>query len=124
MPGEIMRQPELGLFRWGTFEVKPRLKEIDLPGDKREIFICGGGQVYAEALPFCSDLIYASQVGGRRRHFFRLSRSQFDLVEEILDCPEFKSFTTAIPRWPERRSSRPIPFCAFPQKGKNTTGDP
>src|ERR1044071_5307426 len=33
-----------------------RLSEIDLKTETREIFIRGGAQVYAEALPLCSDL--------------------------------------------------------------------
>jgi dihydrofolate reductase len=91
MPGELMGQPELGLFRCGTFEVRSRLEDIDPAGDKREVFICGGGQVYAEALPFCSDL-YLTRV---RRvvegdTFFPPFESQFELAEEILDCPDFK----------------------------------
>lgn len=32
------------------------LHEIDPSKESREIFICGGAEVYAEALPLCSDL--------------------------------------------------------------------
>ena len=32
------------------------LAAIDLAKETREVFICGGAQVYAEALPLCSDL--------------------------------------------------------------------
>ena len=32
------------------------LDELDLGVDPREVFICGGGQVYEQALPRCSDL--------------------------------------------------------------------
>src|SRR6201990_2534527 len=32
------------------------LSEIDLAAETREVFICGGAQVYALALPSCSDL--------------------------------------------------------------------
>jgi dihydrofolate reductase len=58
---------------------------------QREIFICGGAQVYAQALPRCSDL-YLTLV---KRHvegdaFFPRFEDQFDLVEEIRDSPEFK----------------------------------
>ena len=55
-PREILAQPELGLFQCGTFEIVSRLEKIDYAGDPRDLFICGGGQVYAEALPFCTDL--------------------------------------------------------------------
>src|SRR5262249_15619260 len=32
------------------------LSEIDLNRETRDVYICGGAQVYAEALPLCSDL--------------------------------------------------------------------
>lgn len=32
------------------------LDEIDLAHEQRDVFICGGAQVYAAALPRCSDL--------------------------------------------------------------------
>src|SRR5580704_11417157 len=34
----------------------PDLGAIDLVHEAREVFICGGANVYAQALPFCSDL--------------------------------------------------------------------
>lgn len=88
---DLVEQTELGLFRCGTFEVVSRLEKIDYGGDKRQIFICGGGQVYAEALPFCSDLyltLVKRTVEGDT--FFPAFESQFQLAAEILDCPEFK----------------------------------
>jgi dihydrofolate reductase len=88
---EIMDQPELGLFKCGTFEVASRLEKIDLGEDKREIFICGGGQVYAEALPFCSDLyltLVKKVVEGDT--FFPAFENEFELEDEILDAPEFR----------------------------------
>ena len=32
------------------------LGEIDVAKENREVFICGGAQIYAQALPLCSDL--------------------------------------------------------------------
>jgi dihydrofolate reductase len=90
-PPEIFSQPELGLFKCGTFEIAPKLEKIGYARDKREMFICGGGQVYAEALPFCTDLFLTrvkKSVEGDT--FFPPFEDQFELVEEILDCPEFK----------------------------------
>jgi len=90
-PLEILEQPELGLFRCGTFEIAPRLEAIDYSGDPRDLFICGGGQVYAEALPFCSDLYLTCvkrTVEGDA--FFPPFEDQFELAAEILDTPEFK----------------------------------
>jgi len=90
-PGQILEQPELGLLRSGTFEIASRLEKIDYSGDKRDLFICGGGQVYAEALPFCSDLYLTCvkrTVEGDT--FFPAFENQFELAAEILDCPEFR----------------------------------
>ncbi len=33
-----------------------RLDQIDLHADERDVFICGGAQIYALALPLCSHL--------------------------------------------------------------------
>ena len=90
-PREILAQPELGLFQCGTFEIASRLEKVDYAGDPRDLFICGGGQVYAEALPFCSDLFLTcvkKTVEGDT--FFPPFESQFELAAEILDGPEFR----------------------------------
>jgi len=90
-PRDILGQPELGLFECGTFEIASRLEKIDYSGDQRDVFICGGGQVYAEALPFCSDLYLTCvkrTVEGDT--FFPPFENQFELAAEILDCPEFR----------------------------------
>ena len=57
----------------------------------REIFICGGAQLYEQALPLCSDLyltLVLHVVKGDT--YFPPFEHQFVLGEEILDCPEFK----------------------------------
>jgi dihydrofolate reductase len=57
----------------------------------RQIFICGGAQVYKEALPFCSDLYLTCvkrSVEGDT--FFPPFEHLFDKCEEILDRPDFK----------------------------------
>jgi dihydrofolate reductase len=57
----------------------------------REIFICGGAQLYQQALPLCSDLyltLVQRVVEGDT--FFPPFEDQFELVEEVLDHPEFK----------------------------------
>ena len=70
------------------------LSRID-PADSsfagRDIFICGGAQVYAQALPVCSDLyltLVKRVVEGDT--FFPPFEDRFELGEEILDCPDFK----------------------------------
>ena len=67
------------------------LSEIDLAHETREVFICGGGQVYAQALPLCSDLfltLVKREVEGDA--FFPAFEGRFDLIEEIRDTPDFK----------------------------------
>ena len=57
----------------------------------REIFICGGAQVYQQALPLCSDLyltLVKRVVDGDT--FFPPFEDRFELAEEILDRPDFK----------------------------------
>jgi dihydrofolate reductase len=56
-----------------------------------DFFICGGAQVYAKALPLCSDLwltVVKRIVEGDA--FFPPFEDQFELAEEVRDCPEFK----------------------------------
>ena len=57
----------------------------------RQVFICGGAQVYAQGLPSCSDLyltLVKREVAGDT--FFPPFEDQFELAEEIRDTPEFK----------------------------------
>jgi dihydrofolate reductase len=67
-----------------------RLGELPAPTPSRQIFICGGAQVYGQALPLCSDL-YLTLV---KRHvegdaFFPPFEAAFELIREIRDTPEF-----------------------------------
>ena len=67
------------------------LGQIDLVNETRGVFICGGAQVYAQALPLCSDLyltLVKRDVEGDA--FFPPFEDRFELAEEILDCPDFK----------------------------------
>ena len=57
----------------------------------REIFICGGAQLYQQALPLCSDLyltLVQRVVEGDT--LFPPFEDQFELAEEVLDSPVFK----------------------------------
>jgi dihydrofolate reductase len=57
----------------------------------REIFICGGAQLYQQALPLCSDLyltLVQRVVEGDT--LFPPFEDQFELAEEVLDSPGFK----------------------------------
>jgi dihydrofolate reductase len=67
------------------------LNELDLSNDSREVFICGGAQIYQQALPLCSDLyltLVRREVVGDA--FFPAFEDQFTLAKEIRDTPEFK----------------------------------
>jgi dihydrofolate reductase len=70
------------------------LKELDSLDDElanREIFICGGAQIYEQALPMCSDLyltLVKRTVEGDT--FFPAFENKFVLLQEILDQPELK----------------------------------
>ena len=57
----------------------------------REIFICGGAQLYQLALPLCSDL-YLTLVKRTCEGdtFFPPFENAFELDREVLDGPEFK----------------------------------
>lgn len=59
--------------------------------DPREIFICGGAEIYRLALPRCSDL-YLTQVKRETPGdaFFPAFEESFELRETILDTPDFR----------------------------------
>ena len=68
------------------------LEMLDPEQFSDDIFICGGAQIYEQALPRCSD-IYLTLVkreveGGDA--FFPPFEDKFTLLEEIRDTPEFK----------------------------------
>jgi dihydrofolate reductase len=67
------------------------LSEIDPGSETQEVFICGGAQLYAEALPLCSDL-YLTQVKRvvEGDTFFPAFEDKFELAGRILDRPEFE----------------------------------
>jgi dihydrofolate reductase len=57
----------------------------------REVFICGGAQVYQLALPLCSDLyltLVKRNVDGDT--FFPPFEDTFALDKEVLDCADFQ----------------------------------
>ena len=69
------------------FNSLDKLNPDDFPTD---IFICGGAQIYEQALPRCSDL-YLTRVKQTVEGdaFFPLFEPMFRLVEVIADTPEF-----------------------------------
>jgi len=78
-------------FSHPAVQTVPELSRIGLANEHRDVFICGGAQVYAQALPLCSDLfltLVKRVVEGDA--YFPPFEDRFELVEEILDCPDFK----------------------------------
>lgn len=71
------------------FRSLDRLNPDEFPND---IFICGGAQIYEQALPLCSDLyltlVKREVTGGDA--FFPPFEDRFELVAELRDTPEFK----------------------------------
>lgn len=71
--------------------IKDFLK-LDPASSPLEFYICGGAQIYEQALPFCSDLyltLVKREVEGGDA-FFPAFEDKFDLAETIRDEPEFK----------------------------------
>ena len=67
------------------------LDEIDVNADERDVFICGGAQIYALALPKCSDLFLTHVkrvVEGNV--FFPPFEDQFKAEATLQDNPEFR----------------------------------
>ena len=67
------------------------LVEIDPAREAREVFICGGAQIYEQALPLCSDLfltVVQREVAGDA--FFPKFEDRFELVAVVRETPEFK----------------------------------
>ena len=68
-----------------------QIEAISAAAAGREVFICGGAQVYHQALPLCSELyltLIKRVVEGDT--FFPPFEDRFELVEEICNYPEFK----------------------------------
>ena len=67
------------------------LDELPASAPTRKVFICGGAQVYEQALPMCDEILLTlvkREVVGDA--FFPRFEVQFELAEEIRDTPEFK----------------------------------
>ena len=66
------------------------LDEVDLANEPREVFICGGGQIYAQALDRCSDLyltLVKREVEGDA--FFPEFEDRFEKVGKIFETLDF-----------------------------------
>ena len=67
------------------------LEELPMLAGDKQIFICGGAQIYEQTLSLCSELfltLVKREVEGNA--FFPKFEDKFELAEEIRDTPEFK----------------------------------
>jgi len=67
------------------------LHEIDPSRESRDIFICGGAEIYAQTLHLCSDLyltLVKTKVEGDA--FFPEFEKLFQLDKILRECPEFE----------------------------------
>jgi dihydrofolate reductase len=82
---KLGEKTETEIFIFNSLE---KLNPTEFPND---IYICGGAQIYEEALPRCSDLyltLVNREVTGDT--FFPEFENKFKLVEEVRDMLEFK----------------------------------
>jgi dihydrofolate reductase len=80
-----------GAFSHPGVKVIRSLDELPALTAGREVFIAGGAQVYAQALPFCSDLyltLVKREVVGDA--FFPPFEADFELVATLRETSEFK----------------------------------
>ena len=80
-----------GGFQFPGVRTVADLGAIDLANETREVFICGGAQIYEQALPLCSDLyltLVKRMVEGDA--FFPPFEERFELVEQVLENTDFK----------------------------------
>lgn len=67
------------------------LGQIDMSTELREVFICGGAQIYEQALPLCSDLFLTLVRGNVEGDIlFPPFESRFVIKEKLLDASEFE----------------------------------
>ncbi len=91
LPGRETIVLSRGGFAWPGVRTVASLAEIDRAGEARRIYICGGAQVYALALPWCDEL-YLTRVKrvAVGDVLFPPFEEDFALVREIMDRPEFR----------------------------------
>ena len=78
-------------FSHPTVRVVQSLDELASHVAGREVFICGGAQIYEQALPLCSDLyltLVKREVAGDA--YFPPFEDAFELVETLQDNVDFR----------------------------------
>ena len=80
-----------GAFQYAGVRTISDLAQINLAGESREVFICGGAQIYEQALPLCSDLyltLVKRVMDGDT--FFPPFEDRFELVGQLQENADFK----------------------------------
>jgi dihydrofolate reductase len=78
-------------FRHPAVKTISSLEALAPLAGERQVFVCGGAQIYGELLPLCDELLLTvirREVAGDA--FFPGFEDRFDLAETILDAPEFQ----------------------------------
>lgn len=86
----VLTRSNIAISGVQTISDLSQLDHLSHPSSQ-DIFICGGAQLYEQALPRCTDLyltLVKREVEGDV--FFPKFEELFSPVEEILDRPEFK----------------------------------
>jgi dihydrofolate reductase len=77
-------------FAYPGIQTVSDLAELSPESETRDMYICGGADVYAQALPMCSDLyltLVKRTVEGDA--FFPPFENQFQGVRQIIETPQF-----------------------------------
>ena len=86
-----LQLPKVAGHRKTEIRLESNFLRLDPAEFATDVFICGGAQIYAQALPLCSDLfltLVKREVPGDA--FFPVFEDRFELVAELRDTPEFK----------------------------------
>jgi dihydrofolate reductase len=91
LPGRTTVVLSRSAFHYPGVRTISGLSELDPNQEAGEVFICGGAEVYREALPLCADL-YITRVKRvvAGDTYFPVFEDRFELVAELLDHPEFR----------------------------------
>jgi dihydrofolate reductase len=90
LPGRETIVLTRGPWQWPGVRACPGFESLDLGEDPRQVFVCGGAQVYAQALPLCSDLfLTVVQRVLEGDAFFPPFEEQFEFVTALATWPEF-----------------------------------
>ena len=82
--------PRLGGGKHAEIRLETELLKLDPAEFSTDVFVCGGAQIYEQALPLCSDLyltLVKREVPGDA--CFPPFEDRFVLVETVRDTPEF-----------------------------------